>query len=222
MNLSAFFAALAMAHALLLFFACRAGNGVAEWIVRALLAGLLYDNTVLALANSAIDAPWFYSASWMRYFLHVFVLPPLVVAALQLLGRAGVKWSGNRSALLFGAVFAVAGCGFGFATEIAGLELVQASLGEHVRFVSADAMPPLATIVSNVIVLVLAAILWKKSGWPWLFAATVTILLVNGSLAGNVWGIVAGNFAEVLFALAWVLSLIRFRAAPIDNNHMRA
>jgi len=222
MSLTAFFAAAALAHAGLLVLACRGSNKLADWIVRALLLGLSYDNTVLALSDVALDKSWYYGASWFRYVAHVLVLPPLVVAALRIGGRAGIEWSNSRAASMIGLVFVVAACAFGFVAEIAGLELVRETLGEHVRYVSADATPPLATVVTNVVVLVLSLLLWKEARWPWLFAAALLIFLVNGSMAGNPWSIVAGNTAEVLFALVWVLALMRFKVTPIDKNHLSA
>lgn len=187
-----------------------------------MLLGLSYDNTVLALSDVAMDESWYYGASWFRYVAHVLVLPPLVVAALRIGGRAGIQWSNTRAASMIGLVFVVAACAFGFVVEIAGLELVRETLGEHVRYVSADATPPFATIVTNVVVLGLSALLWKETRWPWLFAAALLILLVNGSLAGNPRSIVAGNTAEIVFSLAWVLALMRFKATPIDKNHLSA
>jgi hypothetical protein len=216
MILSVFFAAAALVHAGLLVLTCRGSNGLADWIVRALLLGLLYDNTVLALSDVAMDKSWYYGASWFRYVAHVLILPPLVVAALQIGSRAGIPWSSSRAASMIGLVYVVAACAFGFVAEIAGLELVRETLGEHIRYVSADATSPFATVATSVLVLIFSALLWKETRWPWLFAAALLIFLVNGSLAANPWGVVAGNMAEVVFSLAWVLTLMRFKATQIE------
>lgn len=222
MTLTVLFALLAAAHFSLMLATSRALNNAETWIVRALLLGLCFDNTVLALGVSSNNETWYYGASEIRYAMHVFVLPPLVLAALRLAGRAGIAGLESRYALLTGLTFAVAAIAFGFVTELANLELIRESLGDHVRLVSADAMLPLATIVTNLVLLVLTAYLWRRSGWPWLFAATLSIFLINGGLAGSEWGIVAGNLAEVVFALAWVAALLHFNSrGQIDNSHMR-
>lgn len=221
MSLTLLFALLAFVYVALLLQSCRGGNGIADWLVRALLVALLYDNSILALSGVASEANWYYGASWGRYFAHVVVLPPLVLSALLILHRAGIRWAGSGSAKLLGTMFTVLGIGFGFVTEIVGLELVREELWQHARFVSAHASPPLATIVTNAIVLVFSAILWRRTGWPWLFSAALLIFLVNGGSVGFEWGIVAGNLAEVVFASAWVFTLARFNTS-IDNSHLPA
>jgi hypothetical protein len=211
MKLELFFAAVAAIHALLLLSTLRFRADTAEWLVRTLLLALIYDNVVLALSAREFDQAWYYNASWLRYGLHVVVLPPLVIAALQLAARAGVAWANRAPALIAACLFAAVGLAVGAITELVGLELVREVAFGHERLASADSMPPLATILTNIVVLVIAAFIWRASGWPWLFFAAITIFLVNGALAGSTWSIIGGNLAEVVFATGWVATLWRFR-----------
>lgn len=219
MSLGIFFAALAVLYVAMFIVCLRGQKTPAVWLVMLLLIGLCYDNCVLALSGQAFAADWYYGASWLRYLLHVFVLPPLVLAALWLSQGAGVAWAQTRVAALIGATFVVAAVTFGLVTEVAGLELVPEVLADHTRYVSAHASPPFATIATNLVLLIVTAALWRRSGWPWLFAATLTIFIANGATAGSEWGLVVGNSAELLFAAAWVLTARRF--GHIDNNHLR-
>ena len=66
--------------------------------------------------------------------------------------------------------------------------------------------------MTNVALLVISALIWRRSGWPWAFAGTLMIFVVNGASAGSDWGIVAGNIAEIGFAASWVATLFRFPA----------
>lgn len=208
--LSMVFVSAAAVHILILLSTLRLRAGGAEWIVRLLLLGLVADNLILALGGIAFDAPWYYGASWLRYFAHVLLLPPLALAALLLAQRAGLSWSGMPVARWAIGVFVVAAILVGLGTEIVNLELVKETLFGHDRYVSADAMPPIATILTNLVVLVIAGAIWRQAGWTWLFLAALAILLVNGSSAGKEWGIIAGNLAEIVFLVGWVVTLYRF------------
>ncbi|MGI9225908.1 MAG: hypothetical protein ACR2QX_15595 [Woeseiaceae bacterium] len=207
MMVSAFFALAATAHVAFLLLTMRIRAGGAEWIVRLLLLGLIADNVILALSALAFEQSWYHGASWLRYIAHVLLLPPLAYAALLLAQRAGIEWATQSPARWACIAFVVVAILFGLGTEIADLQLVQASLFGHDRYVSADAMPPIATILTNVVILVLSAAVWRKVGWPWLFLPALTILLVNGAAAGQDWGIIAGNLAEIVFLAGWVASL---------------
>ncbi|MCH9695372.1 MAG: hypothetical protein K0U72_12750 [Gammaproteobacteria bacterium] len=211
MKLELFFAAIALIHAMLLLWTLRTRADTAEWLVRTLLLALMYDNIVLAFGTREFDQAWYYSASWLRYGMHVLVLPPLVIAALQLANRSGVLWANRRLVIMASLLFVAAGLAIGIVTELLGLELVRETLFGHVRFVSADSMPPIATILTNIVVLIIAACIWRIAAWPWLFLGALTIFLVNGVSAGMPWSIVSGNLAEVLFAAGWVLTLQRFK-----------
>ncbi|MGI9238786.1 MAG: hypothetical protein ACR2QZ_15410, partial [Woeseiaceae bacterium] len=111
-------------------------------------------------------------------------------------------------------LFVAAAVAFGLVTEVIDLVLVRETLFGHDRYVSADASPPLATIAVNFVVLFLSAAIWRKAAWPWLLAAAVFILLVNGLSVGNDWGILAGNLAEIVFLVGWVATLFHFRVRP--------
>ena len=211
MTLSLLFLGVALLHAILLSLALRLNAGLAEWLVRLLLLGLLLDNTILGMSGAVFDWTGYYPLGGLRYVLHAIVLPPMVLAGIEILRRAGVAWAGTRLSRYAGLAFALAAILYGLLTEVAGLEMKVATLWEHRRYVSVDSMPPVATILTNFIVIILAAVLWRRSGWPWLFAGALFIFVVNAALGAREFGIVAGNLAEVVFALTWVATLYRFR-----------
>ncbi len=212
MMLALLFATAALLHAAMFALSFRLKAGLPEWLVRLLFVGLMLDNTILALGAFAIDQPWYYDLSLVRYVAHVLILPPLVTAASGTLVRAGVEWAAMKSVQAAIWLFVLGAISFGYATELSGLQLVQETLFGHTRYVSAHASPPLATILTNLVLLTIAAILWKRAGWRWAFAGSLLIFVVNGASAGSDWGIVAGNIAEILFVASWLATLFRFRA----------
>jgi hypothetical protein len=197
-------------HLTLFVLSFRLRSGLAEWLVRFLLLGLMTDNLILAAGAVAIEAPWYYVASEFRYVAHVILLPPLVIAGLELLRRAGSVVAARSIALAAATAFVVAAIGYGIATEVVGLELVRETLLGHSRYTSAHGGPPLATIAINLVILGMAAALWRVGRFPWLFVAALAIFIVNGATATSDWGIIGGNLAEILFICGWLASCRRF------------
>lgn len=212
MILSILFASAAVIYAAMLVWTLRLPAGLPERLLQLLLVGLLTDNLVLALGPVAYEASWYERLSHVRYVAHVLVLPPLVIAAVGLAARVGVEWGASNLARWTAVLFAVSAIAFGWATEINGLELRPETLFGHTRLVSVHASPPLATIMTNVALLVISALIWRRSGWQWAFAGSLMIFVVNGAGATSDWGIVAGNIAEIGFAASWITTLFRFSA----------
>ena len=210
--LTLLFALAATVHLALLISTARLRAGLAEWIVRALLLGLLVDNISLALSPVGLGSDWYVAANYLRYIAHAVVLPLLLVAGVLLARRAGVRWLEGSGVLLAAGVLAVIGILFGLATEVFGLMLVPETLFGHTRLVSSSNLPPVATILTNILLLPVGVAIWRSSAWPWLFAVTLLILLVNGATAARDWGVISGNLVEIVFALGWLATLRRFPA----------
>lgn len=208
--LTAVFLAAALVHAGLLAALLRRQLGLAEALVGLLLCGLLVDNLALAVSGAGLDAGYERILASLRYQMHALALPPLLVAAVCVAQRAGVGFLSGARAMQVAVVLSIAGIAWGFATEIYGMEFVPETLLGHTRLVSADGAPPLATILTNALLLIVAAAVWRRAKWPWLFAAALFIFAVNGATAAKEWSIVASNLAEVVFAVAWVATLRRF------------
>src|SRR5690606_26378475 len=62
-------------------------------VVLLVIGGLVYDNAVLALGSFIGEGPGLEAANAARYWLHAFVTPLLVIAAWNVLVRAGVRWA---------------------------------------------------------------------------------------------------------------------------------
>ena len=204
-----------VAHAALLFLTTRLLFATSERIVAILLVALNIDNMILLLSDVAYGYDWYLVASQLRYALHVLVLPLLVVAVRDVAARAGISFAMTRAMVLLSWLVTGALLIVGISTELIGLTLTPTWLYGHARYVSVIQQLPVATIATNFIVLVVAAFIWYRSRWGWLFAGALFIFVVNGALASQPFSLLAGNLAEIVFAAAWVATLYRFR--PFDN-----
>ena len=185
-----------------------------QWLLRVMLLGTVYDNFVVAMAPVWLGSAGYEVANIPRFFIHAAVLPFLVLFALSVMGSAGVKLALNRLFRAFCCLFVLAALCFGLWHEVWLLELAPKTALGFTRLSSAATLPPLATIFSNLLVLPMAALVWRQSGWSWFFLGALFIFLVNGAGASQPWGFLAGNGAECLFLLCLLATERRFAQFP--------
>jgi len=186
------------------------------WLLRLMLLGMAYDNLILAIGPVGVGAQWYEWANYPRYVLHAGLLPFLTLFALSAMRVRGVAVAADRVFVGFCYSFTALAVVYGMWREVLLLELEPERLFDHARLVSVSAIPPLATIATNILILPMAFALWRKSGWWPFFAAALFIFLVNGITGSRAWGFIAGNGAEVVFICCLLITerfLLRVRTA---------
>jgi len=180
------------------------------WLLRMMLLGMCYDNLVQGLGNWFIEADWYAAANVPRFVLHSAVLPFLTLFGLSIMRAAGVKVAANVFMVGFCWLFTAAALAWGLYHEVFMLELGPKSAMGVMKLGSLSGLPPIATIVTNILVLPMAAAVWKVSGWKWFFLGALFIFLLNGATGAQPWGFLVGNFAEVVFVLCLLATHRRF------------
>ncbi len=173
-----------------------------QWLLRAMLLGMIYDNSMVSIGPWAIESTWYELASYPRFFLHASVLPFLTLFTLSILVDAKVQFANNTLFRGFMFLFTTCALAYGIWHDVIVIELEAVTSLGHERFSSVSKVPPLATIATNILMLPLAVVIWRKAQWPWLFAGAIFIFLVNGATGPTEIGFLAGNFGEVIFMLA--------------------
>ncbi len=176
------------------------------WLIRLMLVGMFYDNTVQGIGNWFIDAAWYPAANVPRFFLHAAILPFLTLFGLSVMRSAGIKVASNTLLLGFCWVFTVCGIAWGLYHEVIMLELETREVMGVMKMSSASGLPPIPTILANIIILPMAIAVWRREGWPWFFLGALFIFLLNGATGAQPWGFLVGNFAEVVFTIALLLT----------------
>lgn len=167
-----------------------------------MLFGMFYDNLIQGIGNWLIDASWYEAANVPRFILHAGVLPFLTLFALSIMRAAGSSAGNNVVFSAFCVVFTTVALIFGLYHEAYLLELTpNVALGVQ-KLGSASNLPPIATILTNILILPMAAMVWRASGWRWFFLGSLFIFLLNGATGAQPWGFLTGNLAEVIFILA--------------------
>lgn len=150
-------------------------------VVLLVVGGLVYDNAVLALGLFIGEGPGLEAANAARYWLHAFVTPLLVLAAWNVLVRAGVRWAKSAWAVFAAFALTVALIVYEIVVGAAPAQLVADREYGVLSYSNENAPggPPLMVLVVAAALLVAGAYMWKRQRWPWLCLATV--LMVTGS-----------------------------------------
>lgn len=170
-----------------------------QWFLRAMLAGMIYDNLLVSMAPWWLDQEVYETANIVRFLTHASVLPFLVLFALSIMDSSGAALARKNGWRVFCFGFVAVAVVYGLWREVWLLELGPKTALEFTRLSSTDSLPPLATIFANLLVLPMAFIVGRTAGW-WVFlAGAAFIFMVNAAGGSQEWGFLAGNTAEVVF-----------------------
>jgi hypothetical protein len=183
-------------------------------VLRFLLFGMFYATWIQGVGNGYIDASWYEAANIPRFVLHVCVLPFLTIFALATMRAAGVGVAQTLPLTVFCWIFTAAALAWGFYHEVMQLQLAPKPALGVMKLGSVSSLPPIATIATNILILPMAAAIWKVSGWKWFFLGGAFILVLNGATGAQPWGFLVGNFAELIFMLCLLATQRRFSSWP--------
>ena len=189
------------------------GNSARVWLLRFMLLGMCYDNVIQGLGNWFIEASWYETANVPRFLLHASVLPFLTIFGLSVMRDAGVPLARKPLVPVFCWLFTIASLVWGLYHDVYLLQLGTKSAFGVMKLGSVSGLPPIATILTNILLLPMAALVWKASGWRWLFLGALFIFLVNGATGAQPWGFLVGNFAELVFIVSLLATDRRFAAS---------
>ena len=226
--LTVLFSAYALAHLAMfvwLLRMLRAGATPAAAIVALVAAGLTYDNGMIALGSAIGIGPLLETLSWPRFALHAAFTPCIMVAAWQMARAAGIAWALNAQAYSVLWLLVAAMVAYGVFFDLLGLEVQPACLGDTLRYSSSTPAPqfcspdqvqlpghgpPVPSIVTVIICLIVGGGLWRRAAWPWLFAAALAMFIAAG-IPQTQTGPVFGNGGEVILQAGFTMTASRIR-----------
>jgi hypothetical protein len=187
----------------------RNNPSLAILLVVAVILGLAYDNAVLAL-GAALDAGSALEAlNTPRYWVHGLLTPLTMWAAFATLAPAGHPAGSSRVGKAMVATLTVGMVALGVWIDVFGLDLEPITEQGTTRYVNEFeplAGPPLASVVTIVVVLIVGILLWRRVGWPWL-AAGATVMFLAAAVPGPI--LVLQSVGEVAFAAGLVFTVTR-------------
>lgn len=186
------------------------------------VAGLVYDNTVLALGRAVGEGPVLEGLSAGRYWIHALVTPLLVVFAWHAVARTGVAWARTRAAAVVAWCLAGALVVLEVVTVAGHLELE--AQREHGVLSYADAGsggPPVMVAVVGLVLVATGAVLLRRRRWPWLLVGA-GLMVVGGAVPLPVESGAVTNAFELALLVAVVATRVhQDRAARTSSTAPR-
>lgn len=168
------FAGFAVAYAVLLAWgvtlAVRLGRPTPADLALLVVAGLVYDNSVITLGRFLGEGPLLEGLNLARYWLHAFLTPLLVVFAWHAVARAGVSWARTTAAAGAAVLAAAALVVLELVTVVAGLSVEPSWEYGVLTYsdTSSGGGPPLMVLFVAAALVVAGFLLWRRQGWVWL------------------------------------------------------
>ena len=185
----------------------RRNPSLAIGLVVAVVLGLAYDNAVLAL-GAVLDAGALLEAlNTPRYWVHGLLTPTIIWVAITALALAGHPVGRSRLWRGSAGVLTIAMIGLGAWIDAIGLDLQPTDDQGITRYVNGFeplAGPPLASVVTILVVLVAGTILWRRNRWPWL-AVGATVMFISAAIPGPI--LLIQGLGEVAFAAGLIATL---------------
>ena len=182
------------------------------------LFGLIYDNAVLAGGAWIGHGELLERLSVPRFFMHAFGTPLLMLSAIGLVRRSGVTWV--RSGLIAGGVasLTLAMIAVGVEADLLRLHLVAKDPAGVVSYGNASSVgPPIAPVVTILVLIAAGVIVWWHNGGPWLLAGAVA-QLVAAAIGDAI--VIAGNLGELALLAGLIVTDGRLSNSlePIPNS----
>ena len=177
----------ALAYLVLFIFMVRSmkRNGIASLsnVLILVILPLIYDNTILGVGSWIGEGQTLEVLNTARYWMHAILTPLLIVFSLGVLRRARVHWANTSAALWITVIYAFAA----FMVELVTV-LLNLSLEAEVKYgvlsyssTNSPSGPPIMILMVTLALLVSSIILWKRTGWFWMFIG-VALMLVGSMI----------------------------------------
>jgi hypothetical protein len=175
-----------------------------DLLVVIVLAGLVYDNAVIALGGVMGEGSALYALNVPRYIIHGLATPTLMIWGYGVARRVGVNWAQTRRShsILCGVVTLL--LLLGVYNDIVALNLQPRVEQGITRYVNIGGIkgPPIASIITIVFLTVVGVAVWRRRKAIGL-ALGSGVMFVGAMAGAAVFGL--GNAAEIAMS-AGVLS----------------
>ena len=161
----------------------QSGIGVLSNVLILVILPLIYDNAILGIGKWIGEGEVLKNLNIARFWLHALLTPLLILFSLDVLKRAGVEWANKTSTLLFAIAYTLIAFLVELFTVVWDLTLKVEEKHGILSYTAANSPsgPPIMIILVTLALLVSSIILWKRTGWFWMFVG-VALMLVGGMI----------------------------------------
>lgn len=172
----------------------------------AILAALFYDNFISGIGFLIGAGPVLKFLNFFRFAFHAFITPLLCYIVFEIAKKMQVKLFQKSVAEVFVWVMVIIFMTMGFLHDIVPMDLVPRVHWGVVNYTHAQSSIPIPVILINVFVIICSILIWKKTGWPGLFIASITMFVIAAAIPISKFGLLPGNGGEIILSLGFVLA----------------
>ena len=154
------------------------------WLLALIAVTLCWDNLIIAAGASIGAGELLRTLSIPRYVAHAVLTPMLILIVFGVAGLRRRLWVWALTAVLIAV---------GVWTDLVNMSLEVREYAGTLRYAYAHASPPIPSIVTVVVLIVVGAILWRRQKLPWLCLGALAMFGAAGS--GIFW---LGNAGELV------------------------
>lgn len=174
------------------------------------LAGLLYDNLIIAIGSLIGENSLLKILSAGRFYIHAFFTPTMIIFGFGVLRNADVKWAQGKTAHIVVCMFTTLLIALGVYSDILRLDLQTKIVGDILRYVNEGGIkgPPVPAILTIIFLITAGISLWRSTGWKWLAIGSIFMFIAAGMGMGGLFYI--SNLGEVILSFANVYTAKKF------------
>ncbi|BBH67340.1 hypothetical protein ACTI_40250 [Actinoplanes sp. OR16] len=214
--LSVLFALFALAEVLLLGLVVTLRRRQPDWALTLLILviiALIWDNAVIALGSTIGEGGMLRALSVPRYVTHALLVPLLIMVAVGLGRRYGVRFFAGRIVPGVFGVLTLALVAVGVQKDVIALDLEATRYADTLRYTNAASEgPPIPAIVAILVMIGVGVALLVRARWPWLLAGAVVMFAAAAAAPSILW---LSNFGELALILTVWLTAARRDLADV-------
>lgn len=140
---------------------------------------LIYDNAILGVGSWIGEGQTLEVLNTARYWMHAIFTPLLIVFSLDVLRRARFNWANTSAALWLTVIYALAAVVVELITVVLDLSLKAETKYGVLSYSTTNSPsgPPIMILMVTLALLVASILLWKRTGWFWMFVGVALMLV---------------------------------------------
>ncbi|MDW4525049.1 hypothetical protein FZC83_19355 [Rossellomorea marisflavi] len=169
------------------------------------IAGLIYDNGIIASGKYIGEGRLLKELSLVRYYMHAFFTPLLVLFAWKSLEQGGIRPARTTAFRSCAFLLTIGLITVELLTEVVGLKVTPEWSYGVLSYGNADPSsgPPIMVLIVAIVLLAASIAIWKVQGWIWFFFGSL-IMTIGSAVSIPVDSGAVTN----LFELALLASLV--------------
>lgn len=174
------------------------------------LTGLAYDTLIILLGRFIGEGDLLKTLNAGRYLVHGFATPIMIIFGFGALKKAGLKWAQSKTTHIVVCVVTTLLIALGVYEDVLALDLQTKTVMDTLRYTNEGGMkgPPIPAMLTIVFLIVAGISLWRNTGWWWLAAGSIFMLIAAGAGMGDMFYI--GNLGEIVLGIGNVLTARKF------------